>query len=734
MLVLRSQMSGNGISSDMHSRQRFGIFEIDTVAGELYRRGILVHLENHPFLLLVALLERAGAVVSREELRQTIWRDGTHVGFEAGLNTAVRKLRHALGDSAETPVFIETLPRRGYRFIAPVTEVLTNPNEATDDSEIISTPNPASEPVPAPSHPVTSAATSENFPAPGRSRGNMALLLGAAITLVSGLFLWHWSAAERISALRPIETRLPGAKTWQALGISPDGRFVAYAHSDDVRTAVRLRQVSSGGEAEILPPDKAYFRGLTFSPDGNYLYFVRSDHDNLFYAHLYKMPVLGGAPQKLISDVDSPVSFSPDGRRLVFGRFRSANNTLEIRTANADGSAEELLTYYPGAKPQTRIFVSWSPDAQTIVVSFHRNGGACLSAIDTENHRTRELYVNGGFIGRAVWMPDGKTLIFPTEDEVTDRGQLWTLEFPNGAPHRLTSDLSSYGGMIDLTRDGRTGVAVDRRFQGDLWIGSAAQLSHPKVVTAGDFGVVGAEELTDGKLLVESNDASLWVMNTDGSQRTVFSEVHGEAKVCGKFVLVQPEGDSGLLRLDADGTHGNELIRGFAPFSFSCASNDYVFYVSPGPAKAIYRVPITGGTPVEIAKTLGNELSSPLAVSHDGQLLAYAYWQDRQPNVIFVIVSTKDGSQIALLEPSNASAGGITDLHWSLDNKALQYISLNDSQNNVWEQPLSGAKARQLTQFDSGLISSFSWSRDGKRLILTRGPKTYDIVLLKGLQ
>src|SRR5215471_7945737 len=102
-----------GISSDMYPRQRFGIFEIDVAAGELYRRGILVRLENHPFLLLVALLEHAGTVVSREELRQTIWRDGTHVGFEAGLNTAVRKLRYALGDSAETPIFIETLPRRG---------------------------------------------------------------------------------------------------------------------------------------------------------------------------------------------------------------------------------------------------------------------------------------------------------------------------------------------------------------------------------------------------------------------------------------------------------------------------------------------------------------------------------------------------------------------------------------------------------------------------------------------
>jgi Tol biopolymer transport system component len=518
------------------------------------------------------------------------------------------------------------------------------------------------------------------------------------------------------------------------LGISPDGQYVAYAHSDGVRTAIRLRQVSVGGEVEILPPDKAYFRGLTFSPDGNFLYFVRSDPENFFYSHLYKMPVLGGAAQKLISDVDSPVSFAPDGRRLVFARFRSANNTLEIRTANADGSGEESLTNYSDATPQVEYFVSWSPDGRTIAVSFRRNNGGSLFAIDTANHRTRELYVSSGFVGRAVWMPDGKTLVFPTEDEVMQRGQLWTLEFPKGDLHRLTSDLSSYGLMIDLSRDGRTGIAVDRRFQGDLWIIPAAQLSRPRMVTAENLWVVRAAELTDGKILVEANDASLWVMNADGSRRAVFSEVHGEAEVCGKFVLVQPDRSSGLLRLDADGTHGKELIRGFAPFSFSCASDDFVFYVSPGPAKTIYRVPINGGTPTEIAKTLGNELSSPLAVSPDGQLLAYAYWQNRRPNVIFVIVRAKDGSRVALLEPSDVAAGGITDLRWSLDNKALQYISLDDAQNNVWEQPLSGGKARRLTQFDSGLISSFSWSRDGKRLLLARGPKTDSIVSLKGLR
>jgi DNA-binding winged helix-turn-helix (wHTH) protein len=99
---------------------RFGVFEVDLIEQRLSKRGVLVRIENHPFMVLMTLLERPGEIVMREELRQRIWRDGTNVGFEDGLNTAVRKLRHALGDSADSPLFIETLPRKGYRFVAPV--------------------------------------------------------------------------------------------------------------------------------------------------------------------------------------------------------------------------------------------------------------------------------------------------------------------------------------------------------------------------------------------------------------------------------------------------------------------------------------------------------------------------------------------------------------------------------------------------------------------------------------
>src|SRR5271169_3218715 len=110
-----------GAPSNGHSRLSFGLFEADPSAGELYRRGQRVALQEQPFRILAMLLERPGEVVTREEVRRQLWPEGTFVDFDEGLDTALKKLRYALGDSAQNPTFIETIPRRGYRFIAPVT-------------------------------------------------------------------------------------------------------------------------------------------------------------------------------------------------------------------------------------------------------------------------------------------------------------------------------------------------------------------------------------------------------------------------------------------------------------------------------------------------------------------------------------------------------------------------------------------------------------------------------------
>jgi DNA-binding winged helix-turn-helix (wHTH) protein len=110
---------------------RFGVFELDLEAGELRRNGIKLHLQEQPFQVLAILLERAGMVVAREELRQKLWKEDTFVDFDHSLNTAVNKVREVLGDSASSPQYVETLARRGYRFIAPIRKETRRGSDST---------------------------------------------------------------------------------------------------------------------------------------------------------------------------------------------------------------------------------------------------------------------------------------------------------------------------------------------------------------------------------------------------------------------------------------------------------------------------------------------------------------------------------------------------------------------------------------------------------------------------
>src|SRR3981189_120294 len=153
--------------------QRFGVFEVDLRSGELRKQGVRIKLQEQPFHVLTVLLQRPGEVVTREELRNQNWPADTFVDFDNSLNTAINKLREALGDAADNPRFIETLPRRGYRFIAPVTEI-----EGT----------------------TRGAATSVSMAAPTRSRK---IVMTVAVVIVaagiSGGLLWRARRARRLT-------------------------------------------------------------------------------------------------------------------------------------------------------------------------------------------------------------------------------------------------------------------------------------------------------------------------------------------------------------------------------------------------------------------------------------------------------------------------------------------------------------------------------------------------------
>jgi len=254
-------------------------------------------------------------------------------------------------------------------------------------------------------------------------------------------------------------------------------------------------------------------------------------------------------------------------------------------------------------------------------------------------------------------------------------------------------------------------------------------------------------ENSDGKILLASADGNLWSMSPDGSGRAIFANAHeaGWLTACGRFVLFASyeSGTVVLTRVNADGSNPTKLVNGsmarllkgsLSSRAPACSRDgEFIFYITMGSPQKIWRIPTAGGTPLEVAENPGDVISGRLSVSPDGKLLAYLY--DRYsatptPGWKLAVIPVNGGQALKNLDVP----GGIAAPRWSPDGKGLQYLLTKNGATNLWEQPLSGEKSRQLTRFKSGQIFDFNWTNDGKQLLLTRGQVSSDVVLLSNLR
>ncbi len=231
---------------------------------------------------------------------------------------------------------------------------------------------------------------------------------------------------------------------------------------------MHVRHVATASDVPVLPAAVVQYNGLTFSPDGNYVFSVRTTAANISYSELYRMPVLGGPLQKLIFNIDTPISFSPDGAQFAFVRGVPEKGETHLLIAHADGSGERVLATRSGPLAGATVFgPAWSPDGNVVVFPSYQSGKdlhSVLWAVTVADGKMQELYSTRSAVGRPVWLPDGKGLLVPIAAYLYGPGQLWYIPFPNGAARRLTNDLSDYQlCCVDLTRDGKTLVDTQMR-------------------------------------------------------------------------------------------------------------------------------------------------------------------------------------------------------------------------------------------------------------------------------
>jgi serine/threonine protein kinase/Tol biopolymer transport system component len=518
------------------------------------------------------------------------------------------------------------------------------------------------------------------------------------------------------------------------VAIAPDGRYIVYVMRDAEKQSLWVRNVASKSDVQVLAPDVVDFAGLSFSPDGNYIYFVRSDKTTENYRYLYQMPVLGGSPRQLVRDIDTPIDFSPDGSRFVFQRGIPERNVVEVRIAQTDGSGERLLATLP-ANAGRQYGATWSLDGSTIALPTLGVGNEVnwqLNAINVTDGRVRPLVSAGGrLIGRAVWMPDGSALIAPVAEGTLGRSQLQSIDYPKGELHRFTNDLSDYDEDLDVTRDGKTLAAIQRTRSSDLWTTPASDSSQARQITSGEPAYKAVAPGPSGKVLAASTNGDVWLMNADGSQAAVLvPQAHNVRSVsaCGdRYVIFDSyrDGKIELWRVDADGSNGQKLADN-AGDSDCSPDGKWVYY---GSKDKIYRMPAEGGDPVALVSV--PEAAYALRVSPDGNKVAFAYQEgDPVPVPKFGMVAATGG---ALQFVAQSPLGG-RNLHWAPSGKALQYRLTRNGASNIWEQPLAGGEPYPITKFTSGLIFDFGWTAGGKQLLLAKGNQTSDVILISNFR
>jgi Tol biopolymer transport system component len=551
-----------------------------------------------------------------------------------------------------------------------------------------------------------------------------------------------WRARGRNPDIAKIKvTKITDSGAVGLVAISPDGRYLCYTLRERGGWGLWLYEVVARGTTRILAADAIAFQGITFSPDGSYIYYVRADKNDPGFKYLFTMPVLGGPSRMLVKDIDSPVSFSPDGRQFVYSRGMPIPNATEVRIANADGTANYMLATVPNTHPGFQPGPTWSPDGRTIAVSVLRYGrqSFALDAVSIANGDVHEMYSDTRAIGRPLWSPDGDNLLLVMEDQ-NGRGQLWTISYPEAHVRRVTNDLTNYHIRADLTHDAKSLAVVVDQTVANVWEAPVGRLGEAKQVTSTALPLLAVNESADGHLLVVGQDGRLWSIAADGTQRTVFTDLENVDNFtpCGRYVVLTASRatTTELLRVDSDGGNPTPLVSGdLASWSLACAPDgEYVFYEDLRPPHTIMQVPIDGGTPMKIAQVLGVFMVGRLSISRDAKFLAYPYEEYTPTPVLKLAVIPTKGDEKARISAAPGGAYAVGSLSWSPDSKSLQYILTENGASNIWEQTLDGSRRSQLTKFSTGRIFDFHWSHDRRRLLLSRGEVSSDVVLLGNLR
>jgi len=728
------------VASENEARSvRFGTFEVDLRAGELRRNGSKVKLQEQPFQILTLLLARPGEVVTREELQKKLWPADIFVDFDHSLNAAIRRLRDALGDSAENPRFVETVARRGYRFIAPV-----NGNSTTVASPVVSEPIPSEKRLP--------------------------ILVTVAVLLVIVLVGWtvaRWRrASAQITSIQIKQRRLtanPEENPVLGAAISPDGKLLAFAD----KTGFYLRQIDSGETHSLNLSSGFAAIPAAWYPDGSHLVATWVEGPTSSPS-LWQISIMGGSPRKLIDDGQLP-AISPNGSQIAF--VKGPKHAEEIWVMDSNGENPKKLVAcqmctlgVPAWSPDGQGFAyaisSYSPDwkVNSSIVFYHLSSGK-QETIFSPGERAH--IVNERELGSAlVWTSDNH-LIYSISEPPPNQSDsnVWSLPLDShgrvaGAALRLTAapdQVTSLNGSAD----GKRIIYTKNYLSPGVYISNVSsdgkQLRAPERLTLDNWRDYPFSWTADSKAVLFSSDRDgtfhIFKQRLDqsapelligGNEETSLPRLAPDnATILFEVwpTLGEPETPRRVMRMAASGGPPQMVLQRAGLGNIQCARppSDLCLYdLRTATQLSFFRFdPMTGESEELSQIRVQDEASFAYnwTLSPNGKILATAKGKavQKDPNITFI--SVEDGSKSTVTAQAWA---GINSIDFAADSRSVWASAFTNT--GKWALLNIDLQGHTKTVIEDAQMA-VGWaipSPDGKRLTFWKARGTSNVWMLEG--
>ena len=732
----------------------FEAFRVDTDQKCLWYSDELVSLTPKAFDTLLVLIRHRGEIVGKDVLLDEVWRD-TFVE-ESTLSQNILTLRKTLGMFEKDKPFIVTVPRRGYRFIGDVKEIVR-------DEEFFVVERRTRTHIVAEQKEIHDSADAEKGeaanivkPVPGNAHSRKYLYLGAVLfslaVVTAGIlaFRYFWETPNFVETKFQkftLRTLFSDANIQRAI-ISPNGKYLALVEKKGESESLFMRQIEEANSLEIVPKFDGQFIGVTFSRESDYLFYAvyPKTESAVKHGELYKIPILGGPPQQIAMDVDSPVSISRDKKKVAFVRRYRPEKETALIIADIDGTNERKLAVRKFG--EGFLNTAFSPDGK--FVSCIANSKDVpekpmeIIIVNAENGEQRSLTSqNWLWIGQTAWLKDGSGIAVvgygPRSPNLTD--EVWFVSFPEGKARLLESGISGSFG-ISLTDDANSLVTVKSNKITSFLVSPIGDLSNSTTLLTktGDESLLplGADWTNDHEIIystTNNGNADIWAINTDGTgQRQLTSDPSADlspkVSADGRFIyfLSNRSGMMSVWRIDTDGTHPQKITEGQDVFSLNLSPDDKsIFYTARADSiftQTLWKISPDGKDRRQLtAKTVLSPKISP-----DGKMIG-CYFPDAENQFLKLTLLSAETGEI-LRQMDSPKSDGLYLLEWKKDGKNMLLGVRKGGLTSLWNQPVDGTEAKKLNEWQNESVFRIAVSKNGERLFYEKGVTANSVVLL----